>query len=141
MTKKETRRMRYLMSLNWPHVDEEFKRILADSANWRSVPENTKQCVEIFELAKKAGMNDAALKSAWTREYFNYRRISYRSGPIYGKMPKIRQDNKTSINYGSGSGSWPTIRYPKKCRKTAWKRFYRLFPKLDPKNQPECATT
>ncbi len=54
----------------------------------------------------------------------------------YKKTPiRVRQDNKNSINYGSGSPGHSTIRYPKKNRKTAWKRFYKLFPHLDPKNK------
>jgi hypothetical protein len=55
----------------------------------------------------------------------------------YSKMAKPpRQDNKTYLNtspsgYASNRNK---IRYPKKNRKTAWKRFYKLFPHLDPKN-------
>jgi hypothetical protein len=43
-----------------------------------------------------------------------------------------RKDNGTFKNKGSGYGNSNRnkIRYPKKCRKTAWKRFYRLFPHL-----------
>jgi hypothetical protein len=44
------------------------------------------------------------------------------------------QDNKSYKN-GSGTNYNPnTIRYPKKNRKTAWKRFYKLFPHLKPEN-------
>jgi len=42
-----------------------------------------------------------------------------------------RQDNKGYIS-GSGGSNRNKIRYPKKCRKTAWKRFYILFPELKP---------
>ena len=52
---------------------------------------------------------------------------------LYDKMPKnLRQDNKSYINFGSGGSNAGKIRLPKKCRKTAWKRFYKLFPKLKP---------
>jgi len=45
-------------------------------------------------------------------------------------MPKNpRQDNKDYIN-GSGGSNCGKIRKPKKCRKTAWKRFFKLFPFL-----------
>ena len=46
-----------------------------------------------------------------------------------------RKDNGTFINKGSGYGNRNKIRYPNKCRKTAWKRFYRLFPHLDKTNE------
>lgn len=46
-----------------------------------------------------------------------------------------RKDNKTYINRGSGHHNPNPIRYPKKVRKTAWKRFYRLFPSLDPERE------
>lgn len=44
------------------------------------------------------------------------------------KPTKIRKDNGTEINYGTGNSNRNKIRFPKKCRKTAWKRFNRLFP-------------
>jgi hypothetical protein len=47
------------------------------------------------------------------------------------KLP--RQDNKDYINEGSRHSNTNKIRYPRKSRKTAWKRFYRLFPHLKPK--------
>ena len=47
----------------------------------------------------------------------------------YNKMPKNpRQDNKTYINYGSSGHNRDKIRLPRKVRKTAWKRFFKLFP-------------
>lgn len=42
------------------------------------------------------------------------------------------RDNKDKRVGSGGSGS-SRIRFPKKKRKTAWKRFYRLFPNLNPK--------
>lgn len=54
----------------------------------------------------------------------------------YNSMKKLpKQDNKTYLSerksgYRSNANK---IRYPKKNRKTAWKRFYRLFPHLNPK--------
>jgi len=49
---------------------------------------------------------------------------------MQGKPQRVRKDNKTEINCGSGGSNRNKIRYPKKCRKTAWKRFYKLFPHL-----------
>ena len=42
---------------------------------------------------------------------------------------KEGRDNK-DVRVGSGGENKNSIRYPKKCRKTAWKRFYKLFPHL-----------
>lgn len=51
----------------------------------------------------------------------------------YNSMPdNPKQDNKTYKSGGGPNWNSKTIRYPKKCRKTAWKRFYRLFPDLKP---------
>jgi hypothetical protein len=49
----------------------------------------------------------------------------------YSSMAKNpRQDNKDYINRGSGDSNAYSLRRPKLCRKTAWKRFYKLFPRL-----------
>lgn len=41
----------------------------------------------------------------------------------------VRKDNGREINYGSGNSNRNKIRFPRKCRKTAWKRFNKLFNK------------
>lgn len=50
------------------------------------------------------------------------------------KMPKPdRRDNKHTYSHGTGNGfNRNRVRYPRKCRKAAWKRFYKLFPHLKP---------
>ena len=56
-----------------------------------------------------------------------------KNGINYNSMPKEpMQDNKTYSlsSYSTNYYNPNTIRYPKKCRKTAWKRFYKLFPTL-----------
>jgi hypothetical protein len=45
---------------------------------------------------------------------------------------KSERDNK-DVKVGSGWDNINKIRYPKKCRKTAWKRFYKLFLHLKEK--------
>jgi hypothetical protein len=42
------------------------------------------------------------------------------------------RDNKDQIVYKGGHSNPNKIRYPRKARKTAWKRFYKLFPHLKP---------
>lgn len=41
----------------------------------------------------------------------------------------VRKDNGQQ-KVGSGGSNRNKIRFPRKCRKTAWKRFYKLFPHL-----------
>jgi len=57
----------------------------------------------------------------------------------YKRMPKRpRQDNKDFVNVqqsGCYEANRNKIRYPKKNRKTAWKRFYKLFPHLKPQEE------
>lgn len=45
-----------------------------------------------------------------------------------------RKKDQPDIKIGSGGSNRNKIRYPKKCRKTAWKRFYKLFPHLKKEN-------
>lgn len=65
-----------------------------------------------------------------------YKQIQNDLSSEYNKKTKLpRQDNKTYINRGSRYGGSNRIRYPSKKRKSAWKRFYKLFPKLDPNHK------
>lgn len=49
------------------------------------------------------------------------------------KPAKVRKDNSIWTPPNKNMTEQSTkIRYPRKCRKTAWKRFYKLFPKLKP---------
>lgn len=46
------------------------------------------------------------------------------------------RDNKDRVVFGKQNRSNRSkIRYPRKVRKTAWKRFYKLFPHLKPESQ------
>ena len=45
------------------------------------------------------------------------------------------RDNKDRVVEGGVNYNRNKIRYPKKVRKTAWKRFYKLFPHLKPESQ------
>lgn len=50
--------------------------------------------------------------------------VNYDAKPI-----REKKDNKDFYN-GRGGSNKNKVRYPKKCRKTAWKRFAKLFPHL-----------
>ena len=103
----------------YKNMDKDYQKRIDDSKT-------------IYEFYDKLDVNDKDIELHWT--YYRYIQSDLHSQ--YKSVAKLpRQDNKSYINYGSGSGSYPTIRYPSKKRKTAWKRFYKLFPHLDPKNK------
>jgi hypothetical protein len=84
----------------------------------------------IIALYEKAG----CVEEEWQHHWGYYKSVQHRLHLETKKMVKPAcQDNKTFINRGSGGTNANKIRFPKKVRKTAWKRFYRLFPHLKPK--------
>lgn len=87
-----------------------------------------KELVEIFQLGDKLQINKDELYSKWYNITHDKTLIKkqYTLKPI-----KEGRDNKGVI-VGSGGHNINMVRYPKKVRKTAWKRFYRLFPHLKP---------
>lgn len=52
------------------------------------------------------------------------------------KPQKEGRDNK-DVKVGSGSNGRNSIRYPSLKRKNAWKKFYKLFPHLNPNNKKD----
>jgi hypothetical protein len=84
---------------------------------------------EIIALYEKAGV----VEEDWRHHWSHYKADQIHQHHSMSAMAKPeRQDNKTFINRGSGGCNANKIRFPKKARKTAWKRFYRLFPHLKP---------
>jgi hypothetical protein len=84
---------------------------------------------KIHNLYKKAEISEADYLVHWTIQ----RSIQRKESDKYNiSLKPERKDNKTYLNRGSGHSNRNQIRYPKKARKTAWKRFYKLFPHLDP---------
>lgn len=91
----------------------------------------------IHAFFNKHNINDIEMNRIWFTIYHDYviKQKEYQRKPI-----RIRKDNKTVRNYGTvktkiryprrNDNLRDSIRYPKRCRKTAWKRFYRLFPEL-----------
>ena len=85
---------------------------------------------EICVLKDELGIGLDELLSMWLRN----RRLKRENEELYNKKPtKRRKDNGSEINYGSRRSNRNKIRYPKKVRKTAWKRFHKLFPHLKKK--------
>lgn len=87
---------------------------------------------EIIRLYELAGIDDEMIVPHWKHYFHMHRQIHYHQHEM---VKEPRKDNKTYLNYGSGDGNRNKIRFPKKCRKTAWKRFYKLFPHLNPENK------
>lgn len=83
-------------------------------------------------LYDRAGVDEKFRLFHW--EHYRAEQLNLHNSFKSNAKP-IRQDNKTYINYGSGHSNANKIRYPKICRKTAWKRFYKLFPHLNPENK------
>jgi len=84
---------------------------------------------EIVSIYEECGIEERFWARHW--EYYTSLQMEIRKGYKYMAKPP-RQDNKTYLNkspYPFASNK-NKIRYPRKVRKTAWKRFYRLFPHL-----------
>jgi hypothetical protein len=87
---------------------------------------------KIHTLYQKAGVVEADYLAHWTTE----RTVQRIKHDEYNRgLKPERKDNKTYLNRGNGCSNANKIRYPKKVRKTAWKRFYKLFPSLDPERE------
>jgi hypothetical protein len=137
--RKELRHLNYLIYTKFPttmflnNMYDTWEKIYHDSnrEKWVNKADFFRVFSTIYQYFDKMGLN----KEERIQYIFNLiqqrvdNRSEYRRKPI-----RVRKDNKDYIN-GSGYPQGNSIRYPRKCRKTAWKRFYKLFPKLDPKNE------
>lgn len=134
---KNERRLNYLLTMLNPSVDEQYlielKKLIDVSKPARQAKKKEYELyTELFSLANILNIPKDELKEMWVANKHHY-------NSKYKYMPKpLRQDNKTYLNKGARySSNANKIRYPKKCRKTAWKRFYKLFPHLKPKEENE----
>jgi hypothetical protein len=128
MKKIELHRMYHLMGNLRPDSDEEkIRKIVNENTHLKNT--SITDLGELYDLFHLSGLSKDEFMKLWWQKHIEReksRRV-YRQTPI-----RVRQDNKTTINYGTGNSNRNRIRYPKKCRKTAWKRFYKLFPHLKP---------
>jgi hypothetical protein len=92
-----------------------------------------KQLKRIHDLYLRVTPDETDYMSHW----HIMRSIQSEKGRIYKHNDKPeRKDNKDSYNYGNhDSRGISSVRFPSKKRKTAWKRFYKLFPSLKPKEE------
>ena len=92
------------------------------------------EAIKVHTLYDKAGIDEKKRIVHWDMTY-NIHLLNHR---FYTENTKPeRKDNKSYINYGNRDGKAGRIRYPSKKRKTAWKRFYKLFPHLKPQEPIE----
>jgi hypothetical protein len=88
----------------------------------------------IHGLYEKLGLTEEMYCKHWYSHFKKQQKIHEH----YNDMVKpLRKDNKTYINKGNGDSHPGKIRFPRKARKTAWKRFYKLFPALNPDNKKD----
>lgn len=120
--KKEIKRINYLMHrLN--NTDKELIEIWGENRMRKGL---YKLYSELYSLLEKHEIK----KEDYERKWIDINIERWKTREEYRKNPiKVRQDNK-DVQVGSGGSNCNKIRYPKKCRKTAWKRFYKLFPHL-----------
>lgn len=89
--------------------------------------------VRAHQLFDRLGLSNEDRARVWAdhkRKIGSYREV-YNLKPI-----KEGRDNK-DVTVGSGYGGRSIIRYPRKGHKNAWKKFYKLFPRLHPDYKPE----
>lgn len=87
-----------------------------------------KDIMEVHKLFDSMNFTESDRVAFWRNEESRRKSRSMWFYKPYKMMPSPpRKDNKDYINYGSG-GAQSSLRYPKKVKKTAWKRFLKLFP-------------
>jgi len=98
--------------------------------------EEREQIAWIYKTAHRVGIRDMALRLFWEREAVRHKRDLHENRTDYTLKPvQEGKDNKDYYSGRGGGGSRNRIRVPRKVRsKGCWKRFYKLFPHLDPKN-------
>lgn len=115
----------------WKAVNPDTGDLRSDEYVIRYAKEiyHLKQTYSDFDLIKDI-LNSHGLgikQFAMDYYYYKYKKLqSYETDVI-----DSYRDNRDS-KIGSGGYNANKIRYPKQCRKTAWKRFYKLFPHLKP---------
>lgn len=124
---KKLKRLTHLIRATYPWSSLGVKTIEEiDNPSQRKTLIVPKQIISMYE---EAGIEEKDWSNHW--EYYRLHQKEIRDGyKIISPSP--RQDNKTYLNKSPQpfADNKNKIRYPRKVRKTAWKRFYRLFPHL-----------
>ena len=125
LNRKKRRRLLFLVS----NLSQVIFLSLPTLGDWKADTHGEENVAMLKEIH---GLFDITGFSSEERQHFFkvYRwerrkdHVNYDAKPI-----KEKKDNKDFYNGGGGSNK-NKVRYPKKCRKTAWKRFAKLFPHL-----------
>jgi len=124
---KKMKRLIHLIRSTYPWSSEGVK--LIEEFNPSTHGKSLVVAKGIISIYEEAGVEEKDWSKHW--EYYRLHQKEIRDG--YKRMAKPpRQDNKTYLNKSPHpfADNRNKIRYPRKVRKTAWKRFYRLFPHL-----------
>ena len=127
---RDTKRI-ILYSIKTKHYIPYDRLIKVDASNLnKNSLENLKTLMNIHMLYREMDIPESEYKIHWVYNYQTQHELHLSYKTI---VKPIRQDNKTYINYGRGNHAYfkGKIRFPRKCRKTAWKRFNRLFKDLN----------
>jgi hypothetical protein len=125
-SKKIQRKLKFLCSKQSPHKIDDYTTYLKLTEQFKTLEPHNTICKIFMEL--KYSITDANIFWVKTYKEYNKNKIDYTTSP------KIERKDNKYVMVGSGRSNKNTIRYPSKKRKTAWKRFYKLFPFLNPKN-------
>ncbi len=89
-----------------------------------------------LQIAGVCGEDNKAALTYWWETYSAHQKVksSYKANHV---VERSKMDNKDKVVYNGGRGNRNKIRIPKKNRKGAWKKFYKLFPHLKPKDKDE----
>jgi hypothetical protein len=134
LPKKELHKLKSLIRITYFHSKEDMarnKEILFSNKWWRE-SQGIRKLEQVIALYEKAGVSEADSQHHWL--FNRNEQIALHYSQKHMAKPE-RKDNKTYINFGNHCSNRNKIRYPKKCRKTAWKRFYKLFPHLKPEEE------
>ena len=138
LSKREIKKLFSLCKKYFPlplHVldgQEEYLKNNPKNSAGKGCEKKLKEIRIIHHLYSSAGIDE--------KNYlFHWHILRARQSEAHRSYQKMvspeRKDNKTYLNRGNGCSNANKVRYPKKVRKTAWKRFYKLFPNLAPKEK------
>jgi len=132
MKRQTYRKIQYLLTTNIPFFDVKYlKADINDLLENKNLILNSSHR-EIVNLIIEHNINIELFHEYWKSLY--YGRLNYNRNIANQISPIAYRDNK-NIKVGSGNRNKNTIRFPRKVRKTAWKRFYKLFPNEKQQNE------
>lgn len=136
LTPEDKRQFNVLIRKNSPLIRLGIKSALEFYKQRRTTNKQTldhhNNAIVIHDLYDKAGVDEKTRMLHWSIKYHEQKNTHHK---YKSNERPSRQDNKSYINYGNFRGGSNSIRVPSKKRKTAWKRFYKLFPQLKPKTE------